>query len=31
MENEKIPQLGIVVVEDDAEIGANSCIDRARF
>jgi UDP-3-O-[3-hydroxymyristoyl] glucosamine N-acyltransferase len=25
----KIPQLGIVVVEDNVEIGANSCIDRA--
>lgn len=28
---EKIPQLGIVVLEDDVEIGANSTIDRARF
>jgi UDP-3-O-[3-hydroxymyristoyl] glucosamine N-acyltransferase len=27
----KIPQVGIVVVEDDVEIGANTCIDRARF
>ena len=27
----KIPQVGIVVVEDDVEIGANSCVDRARF
>jgi UDP-3-O-[3-hydroxymyristoyl] glucosamine N-acyltransferase len=27
----KIPQVGIVVVEDDVEIGANSCLDRARF
>jgi UDP-3-O-[3-hydroxymyristoyl] glucosamine N-acyltransferase len=26
---EKIPQLGIVVVEDDVEIGANCTIDRA--
>jgi UDP-3-O-[3-hydroxymyristoyl] glucosamine N-acyltransferase len=26
---EKIPQLGIVVVEDDVEIGANTTIDRA--
>ncbi|GAB4560741.1 MAG: UDP-3-O-(3-hydroxymyristoyl)glucosamine N-acyltransferase [Geothermobacteraceae bacterium] len=26
---EKIPQVGIVVVEDDVEIGACSCIDRA--
>ncbi|MCP4896420.1 MAG: UDP-3-O-(3-hydroxymyristoyl)glucosamine N-acyltransferase [bacterium] len=25
----KIPQAGIVVIEDDVEIGANSCIDRA--
>ena len=25
----KIPQLGIVVIEDDVEIGANTCIDRA--
>ncbi len=29
--HEKIPQLGTVVIEDDVEIGANSCIDRARF
>lgn len=27
----KIPQIGIVVVEDNVEIGANTCIDRARF
>lgn len=26
---EKIPQIGIVVVEDDVEIGANTCVDRA--
>lgn len=26
---EKIPQIGIVVLEDDVEVGANSCIDRA--
>ena len=25
----KVPQVGIVVIEDDVEIGANSCIDRA--
>jgi UDP-3-O-[3-hydroxymyristoyl] glucosamine N-acyltransferase len=25
----KIPQVGIVVVEDDVEVGANVCIDRA--
>lgn len=27
----KIPQCGIVVIEDDVEIGAGSAIDRARF
>jgi UDP-3-O-[3-hydroxymyristoyl] glucosamine N-acyltransferase len=27
----KIPQIGIVVIEDDVEIGANVAIDRARF
>ncbi|NGX63497.1 MAG: UDP-3-O-acylglucosamine N-acyltransferase [Candidatus Anoxychlamydiales bacterium] len=27
----KLAQLGIVIIEDDVEIGANSCIDRARF
>ena len=26
----KIPQIGCVVVEDDVEIGANCCVDRAR-
>ncbi len=26
---EKIPQVGVVVVEDDVEIGANTCVDRA--
>jgi len=26
---EKIPQIGIVVIEDDVEVGAGSCIDRA--
>jgi len=29
--HEKIPQLGIVQIDDDVEIGANSCVDRARF
>jgi UDP-3-O-[3-hydroxymyristoyl] glucosamine N-acyltransferase len=29
-EYHKIPQIGIVVIEDDVEIGANTCIDRAR-
>lgn len=29
--HQKIPQVGIVVVEDDVEIGANTTIDRARF
>lgn len=27
----KIPQLGNVELEDDVEIGSNSCVDRARF
>ncbi len=26
---EKIPQIGIVIIEDDVEIGANTCVDRA--
>ncbi len=26
----KIPQIGRVIIEDDVEIGANTCIDRAR-
>lgn len=26
---EKIPQIGIVTIEDDAEIGANTCVDRS--
>jgi UDP-3-O-[3-hydroxymyristoyl] glucosamine N-acyltransferase len=26
---DKIPQLGIVVIEDDVEIGANTCVDRS--
>jgi UDP-3-O-[3-hydroxymyristoyl] glucosamine N-acyltransferase len=25
----KVPQVGIAVIEDDVEIGANSCVDRA--
>ena len=25
----KIPQIGIVIIEDDVEIGANTCVDRA--
>ena len=25
----KVPQAGIVVIEDDVEIGANTCVDRA--
>jgi UDP-3-O-[3-hydroxymyristoyl] glucosamine N-acyltransferase len=28
---EKVPQLGIVQIDDDVEIGANTTIDRARF
>ncbi len=31
MGHEKIPQVGIVQIDDDVEIGANSCVDRARF
>ncbi len=27
----KVPQVGIVQLDDDVEIGANSCVDRARF
>ena len=27
----KIPQLGNVVIEDNCEIGANTCIDRANM
>ena len=27
----KVPHIGNVVVEDDVEIGANSCVDRGRF
>lgn len=29
--HEKVPQTGIVRIEDDVEIGANAAIDRARF
>lgn len=28
---QKLNQVGIVIIEDDVEIGANTCIDRARF
>jgi UDP-3-O-[3-hydroxymyristoyl] glucosamine N-acyltransferase len=28
---EKIHQIGIVQIDDEVEIGANSCVDRARF
>lgn len=27
----KVPQVGIVEIQDDVEVGANSCLDRARF
>ncbi len=27
----KIPQIGMVIIEDDVEIGSCSCIDRAKF
>jgi len=30
-EHKKVPQVGKVVLEDDVDIGANTCIDRARF
>ena len=30
-EHKKVEQLGIVILEDDVEIGANTTIDRARF
>jgi UDP-3-O-[3-hydroxymyristoyl] glucosamine N-acyltransferase len=29
--HQKIPQIGIVQIDDDVEIGANTCLDRARF
>lgn len=29
--HEKIPQVGIVQIDDDVEVGANTTIDRARF
>jgi UDP-3-O-[3-hydroxymyristoyl] glucosamine N-acyltransferase len=29
--HEKIPQTGVVEIEDDVEIGAGSCVDRAKF
>ncbi len=29
--HQKIPQLGIVQIDDDVEIGANTTVDRARF
>ncbi len=28
-EHRKVPQVGIVVIEDDVELGANVCVDRA--
>ncbi|MFT7617020.1 MAG: UDP-3-O-[3-hydroxymyristoyl] glucosamine N-acyltransferase [Planctomycetota bacterium] len=30
-QNEKVPQLGNVVIEDDVEIGSNTTVDRAAF
>ncbi|MFL6528562.1 MAG: UDP-3-O-(3-hydroxymyristoyl)glucosamine N-acyltransferase [Chthoniobacterales bacterium] len=30
-QHKKVPQLGIVQIDDDVEIGANTTIDRARF
>jgi len=29
--HQKVPQIGVVVIEDDVEIGSNTTIDRARF
>lgn len=29
--HQKVPQVGIVAIEDDVEVGANTTIDRARF
>ena len=29
--HQKVPQVGIVEIQGDVEIGANSCLDRARF
>lgn len=29
--HEKVPQVGIVIIENDVEVGANTTIDRARF
>ena len=29
--HQKIEHIGMVVIEDDVEIGANSCVDRAKF
>lgn len=29
--HQRLPQIGVVVIEDDVEIGANSTVDRARF
>jgi UDP-3-O-[3-hydroxymyristoyl] glucosamine N-acyltransferase len=30
-QQQKIPQIGTVIIEDDVEIGSCSCIDRAKF
>jgi len=30
-QHRKIPHIGIVVIEDDVEIGANCCVDRAKI
>ena len=30
-QHRKVPQVGNVVIEDDVEIGCNSCVDRAMF
>ena len=30
-QHQKVPQIGTVIIEDDVEIGACACIDRAKF
>jgi UDP-3-O-[3-hydroxymyristoyl] glucosamine N-acyltransferase len=30
-QHRKVPQIGTVIIEDDVEIGANTCVDRAKL